>query len=91
MAFGAPAEVVSEATRVETDFEVWEENADVVDLFLKLQTQWTVSTAGVVGLNYASVDFCLKIYKVRKRLEIFEGLRVMEMAALALLNKREDK
>jgi len=60
MAFGAPAEVVSEATRVETDFEVWEENADVVDLFLKLQTQWTVSTAGVVGLNYASVDFCLK-------------------------------
>lgn len=46
--------------------------------------------SGVVGLNYGSVDFCLKIYGIEKKQEIFEGLRVMEMAALHILNKRED-
>jgi hypothetical protein len=61
----------------------------VVDLFLKVQTQWIVTMGGVMGLNYGAVEFCLKIYKTKKKQEVFEGLRVMEMAALAILNKRE--
>lgn len=58
-------------------------------MFLKLQTQWVTTMGGIVGLNYEAVDFCFRIYKVKKKQEIFEGLRVMEMAALQILNKRE--
>jgi hypothetical protein len=83
--------VVESARQVETDFLVWEENADIVDLFLKVQTQWNITHGGVVGLNYGAVEFCLKIYKVKDRQQVFDGLRVMEMAALSILNTREDK
>lgn len=47
--------------------------------------------SGVVGLNYGAVDFCLKIYGIEKKREIFEGLRVMELAALHILNNREER
>ena len=81
--------MVAAARQTDDDFPVWDDNWQVVDLFLKLQTQWVVTMGGVVGLNYGSVDFCLKIYGIEDKREIFEGLRVMEMAALQILNERK--
>lgn len=70
------------------DFEVWPENAVVVELFCACQTQWVRSPNGkVMGLNYAAVD--VVIYRRRFSLDAdgFAGLQVMELAALEALSE----
>ena len=71
-------------------FEVFEENWPTVEVFLQLQTQWQINNGAWVGLYYSSIDFILRLRKSEDQLEIFEGLRVMEAAALGLLNKKGD-
>lgn len=74
---------MNEASPAE-DFEVFPENWPVVDLFLRLQTQWRFTGMGVAaGLDYTAVDVVMR----RLRIEdldgsIFAGLQVMEVAAL---------
>lgn len=58
-------------------------------MFIRMQTQWVVVNGGFVGLNYQSLDFCLKMYRVKQRREMFESLQIMEAAALTILNKRD--
>ena len=66
------------------DFKVYPENWPIVELFLRLQTQWRFTGMGVAaGLDYNSVDVVMR----RLRIEdadgsIFAGLQVMEVAAL---------
>lgn len=90
--FGAAAEVVQSVGELSDpqDFEVFEENADTVVMFLRLQTQWNVSAGGVVGLNYQSAEFLFRIGKVENPLEMLEGLQVMEVAALRVMNAKQD-
>lgn len=45
---------------------------------------------GVVGLNYQSVDAVLNILSIQNRAEVFDGLQIMERAALAVFNARKD-
>lgn len=59
-------------------------------MFLRLQTQWQVVMGGFVGLSYPAVTEVLRLYEVKDKREMFEDLRVMERAALAILNKQED-
>lgn len=73
-------------------FEVWEENWETVVMFLRMQTQWTVTMGGYVGLKYevllgASGLMCL--YDVENPREMLEDLQVMEAAALSELNKSD--
>lgn len=72
------------------DFEVWEENAEALHMFLKLQTQWNVTQGGFIGLNYQSVAFLFTIGAVANQAEMMDDLQAMEMAALRVLNKRKD-
>ena len=72
----------------EQDFEVWEENADIVMMFMRMATQWTVGMAGAVGLHYPSLEWLCKLYAVNDPVAIFEGVQVMEMAVLAVLNAK---
>lgn len=65
------------------DFELWEENIEIVRIFLRVQTQWVVGTGGPVGLNYPSLEWLCKLYAVTDPVAIFEGVQVMEIAALA--------
>lgn len=58
-------------------------------MFVRLQTQWVLIPGGFVGLNYQSVDFYFKMYRVKDRRDVFESLQVMEAAALEILNRRE--
>ena len=66
--------------------EVWEENWDIVLMFIRMSTQWHTSMAGLTGLNYPSLEWLCKLYTVKDPVAIFEGVQVMEMAALAVLN-----
>jgi len=72
-------------------FEVWEENWDIVMMFLRMQTQWTVSMAGYVGMKYEVLlvsGGLFDLYDVENRREVLEGLRIMEAAALTEFSKK---
>ena len=69
------------------DFEVWPENMQVVELFLRCQTQWRTSVAGITGLDYSGVAIVINMYGYKP--EIFEDLQIMEIAAIELLNKEK--
>tara|TARA_R100000781_G_scaffold18913_1_gene14658 strand:+ start:1695 stop:1937 length:243 start_codon:yes stop_codon:yes gene_type:complete len=71
----------------EKDFEVWNENWSVVQLFLRCQTQWRTSIGGVTGLDYASVISTAKLYSVEDLPSVFEDLQIMEITAMAEMNK----
>ena len=34
------------------DYEVWDVNWDIVQMFLRMSTQWSTSFGGYVGLKY---------------------------------------
>jgi hypothetical protein len=62
-------------------------------MFLRMQTQWTTSMSGYVGLKY-EILLCsgglFDLYNVDNRREMLEDLRLMEAAALSELSKRSD-
>jgi hypothetical protein len=69
---------------------VWDENWDIVMMFLRMQTQWNTTMAGYLGLKYEVLLMpggLLDLYSVGDRLEMMEGLRAMEAAALTELAK----
>ena len=75
------------------DFEVWDDNWDIVMMFLRMQTQWTVSMAGYVGLKYEVLlvsGGLFDLYDVENRREVLEGLRIMESAALTEFSEKAD-
>tara|TARA_Y100000004_G_C8933544_1_gene421105 strand:- start:1354 stop:1761 length:408 start_codon:yes stop_codon:yes gene_type:complete len=90
-AFGI--EIPKEKVEKSDDFEVWDENWDIVMMFVRMQTQWSVSMAGYVGLKYEVLlvpGGLFDIYDVENRREVLEGLRIMESAALTEFHKKSD-
>ncbi|KQV78471.1 hypothetical protein ASD15_21910 [Massilia sp. Root351] len=98
-AMHAPAHVIDAAREklqpVDLDCHVWEENWATVLLFLDVSTQWNVS-AGMEGriywgLDYQKVESTMRMLGIAQELQpdLFRGLRVMEQAALPLLNERK--
>ncbi len=78
----------------EEHFEVWEENWDAVMMFLRLQTQWSVTMGGYVGLKYEvllGAGGLMSLYDVDNPRELLEEIQVMEAAALSELNKKNGK
>lgn len=70
--------------------EIWPENVEIITAFLRLQTQWIVGAmGGVIGLNYQAVESLFNILGISEREKIFDGLQVMERAALAVLNRKD--
>jgi hypothetical protein len=83
-----------QAAPEEEHFEVWEENWDVLMMFLRMQTQWTVTMGGYVGLKYEvllGASGLMSLYDVSNPREMLESLQVMEAAALSELNKKDAK
>ena len=75
------------------DFEVWDENWETVQMFLRVQTQWTVSMDGLVGLKYEVLlgsGGLFDLYNVKNRTDVLERLQVMEATALTELRKRSN-
>lgn len=71
-------------------FGVWEENADTVLMFMRLQTQWNVIAGAFIGLNYQSAAFLFKIHDVADPAAMMDDLQAMEIAALQVMNKRKE-
>jgi hypothetical protein len=83
-----------QAAPEEEHFEVWEENWDTLMMFLRMQTQWTVTMGGYVGLKYEvllGASGLMSLYDVENPREMLESLQVMEAAALFELNKKDGK
>tara|TARA_Y100000592_G_scaffold99661_1_gene176535 strand:- start:9000 stop:9263 length:264 start_codon:yes stop_codon:yes gene_type:complete len=70
------------------DFEVWDDNRQIVEMFMRMQTQWRTSMSGAVGLDYAALEWLCRLYPVDNPQELFEGLQVMEYTALNCFNKK---
>jgi hypothetical protein len=72
----------------EDHFPIFEENWTIAEMFLRLSSQWVTTGFGDrIGLNYQSVEFMFTLYRTRHRRTVFEGLQVMELAALAALRE----
>lgn len=73
-------------------FEVWRENWLIVEVFLAMEGQW-VWTGGMesrrAGLNFSALPVVYEGLEVKRkrRPEVFQGVRVMERAALDILNQ----
>ena len=71
---------------------MWEENWEALMMFLRMQTQWTVTMGGYVGLKYEvllGASGLMSLYDVENPREMLEELQVMEAAALSELNKSD--
>lgn len=71
----------------ETDFEVWEENWEALNLFFRLQTQWRVGFNGATGLDYTSVLAVFDLYGVENRIDAFECIQVCEAELLTIIQE----
>ena len=63
-------------------------------MFLRLQTQWSVTMGGYVGLKYEvllGAGGLMSLYDVDNPRELLEEIQVMEAAALPELNKKNGK
>ncbi len=83
MATGLPLELVAMAVG-HADQDVYPDNWPVVRLFSDMSTQWRVGMSGLVGLDYAALPAVMDLrgVDIADRAELFDGLRIMEEAAL---------
>jgi len=72
--------------------ELWLENAQAAEMFAAMSTQWYVSGRGaVIGFRYEAVPLVQDMLQIdaADRREVFNGLRVMELEAVTILNKKD--
>lgn len=69
--------------------DVWEENWDVVMLFLTYQTQWRMGPAGPIGLDFSVFHHALdrKGVKGDEYDQFVHDLQVIENAAMLAMRK----
>lgn len=82
------AEVIGSAEPEVTG--VWAENWPTALAFNDLMSQWNVGMSGVIGLRYEALPLVLEMHGIKRKrqLKMFDGLRVMESAAITEINKR---
>lgn len=84
--------VIEEQPKEQVDFEVMDENWEIVNMFLRCQTQWNTSFGGIVGLKYEVLLLdggLFDLYDVDNRKEMLEGLQLMESVAIKEINKEK--
>jgi len=73
-------------------FLVAPENWTTVEVFLALRTQWRwlagMGGAFRAGLDYAAVESFLRLLKVKDRSRVFNGVMIMEKAAMEYWNEQ---
>jgi len=69
-------------------FVVLPDNWESVQLFIRCQTQWRTSMAGLIGLDYGAVEWLLRLYEVEDHRSLLEDLQIMEAAVLSVVSKR---
>ena len=77
-----------ETKRVQ-DFEVIPAAWPVICMFLRVQTQWRVSSGAIVGLDYSAVRWVFDLYEVEQPRELLDDLQIIEATVVETLNQRE--
>ena len=72
---------------MDSDFEVLQENWEIVQLFLQVQTQWRTGPGGAIGLDYPAVEMVCRVRRRPLTPAVLDGLQLMEMAVLSELGK----
>lgn len=81
-------EAATEGGAGDEPFEVLEENAEAVELFLAVCGQWRVAPmGGVLGLDWQFVSLELQFRDTPSR-KGWAGLKIMERTARKVLNER---
>lgn len=83
--------MLDKAKAEEEVFEVFPENWDAVRIFVAASTQWNIGFSGATGLNYTSLDFLFKLYKIKDRREVFEHIQVIEGSALKTMREKQEE
>ena len=85
---GLPTDLIEEAEGYGAE-EIYPDNVDTVRIFSDISTQWRGGASGVIGLDYNVLPmiFEMRQVKKKKRLEIFDGLKIMERAALTEMRR----
>lgn len=75
------------------DVEVWPDNRQTVNVFIAMSTQWRTGSAGAIGLDYGALPSVMEMLGVdaADRPEVFDGLRLMEDAALEEMRSQKGK
>lgn len=60
----------------------------MVEMFLRVQTQWRTTMNGVLGLDYGALAWLFKMYAVEDPRALLEDLQIMEAAAMMVINSR---
>jgi hypothetical protein len=73
------------------ELRIWPDNWQAVSQFTCLGTQWRMGMAGPVGIDYNVLPsvFTLNGIPETEWPELFQSIRVMESAALAMLHQKE--
>jgi hypothetical protein len=74
------------------DIEVSSATIDVFRVFSDLGSQWRVDGASgyVNGLDYSAIPFVLSCHGIEPGPQILRDLKVMEAAAAAMMNMKEE-
>lgn len=69
---------------------IWPCNWEAVMLFVDLSTQWRSGMGGAIGLDYAAVEATMRLQDIARsrRADLFQRVRIMEAAALPVLNEK---
>ena len=60
----------------------------MVEMFLRVQTQSRTTMSGVIGLDYAALQWLFRLYEVEEPRSLLEDLQVMEAAAMVVINRQ---
>ena len=71
-------------------YEVIADAWPVVELFLRVQTQWRAGSSGIVGLDYGAVRWVMDLYQIDDPRIMLEDLQVIEAKVVEIVNSRKD-
>lgn len=73
----------------EPDIDVWDENWDSLQLYIRNQTQWRSSANGLLGLDYNVIyaDMSQREVPVKEQAELMNKIRVIEAQARKELSR----
>lgn len=74
----------------DVEVDLWPENVPVKDTLMLMETQWRTGFSGPTGLDYGALPMVFKSLGIsdEDQVDVFDGLRVMEAAALSEMQKK---
>jgi hypothetical protein len=66
---------------------VLEENWPIIEMWLRMQTQWRATHGVLLGLDYVAAKWLFDLYQVHDHKEMIEALMVMEHTVLEVISE----